>query len=778
MANKMRTGLWLLVALLLPTGWLTYMNLRGAGVHIPMDDAWIVESYRSGKESKLGALGITAVTSTWRLINPLGRRLDAHADFLQRNLDKGQGEFMRYLEDVPGFARTADLSGATVSVILKVPMGLAGMHVGETKTLAGAQVFLESENPDGMRARQYGSWTNLEGWGSLQVLLKPSATETPPEGHTDPGFDPEHVMWCGLKLSLNQNAQQSYNGTVSITEYKIELPVVKPPRPTRQAKSDDECFKGLPVPEPPALKALALPVNNQLTAQSASIQSIGERPMPADPRGKVWEIAVHLKEYQPQASARSARAIYTLKTPLDLTQKKITAWAAVGPALRGLMTRPNQIQFELYDMDGKVLRGPAADLSKSGLIFSPDGSEAASRWVKLEATPLTGIPLAMGYIEPGFRADKVQKIGIRFEAGKFSNLKLYPLSGKLLLSEFRVEDQPAQTVSVVAVPKKPPVKKTPLPIEEFVVGINYAFINYGWDIGNCPYGGRTAGGFSSYRHKLDRDFALFKSKGIRVVRVFLLGDLRTGLTYENGKVSGLDEYVTKDVEALISAAAKNDIKLLPVLLDFLVADGTAKRNYGFERWQWKEGEAPQLITDPEQRSYFLTKALRPIIQQLAQANDRHPNLIYAVDIVNEIENAVGVATPSDFHKVIAFILDVRDLIRNEAPRLPVTLGSRNREDLVNLWADTELDIWQYHHYDKMEEEESRPLNFPAGKLGLSRPIIVGEVEPSDIAQKLDTIHANGYAGALFWSYHGLDGFIVDLDAIKLWLEKKKNTSGK
>ncbi|HEX3035740.1 MAG TPA: hypothetical protein VHT73_11530, partial [Thermodesulfobacteriota bacterium] len=354
----------------------------------------------------------------------------------------------------------------------------------------------------------------------------------------------------------------------------------------------------------------------------------------------------------------------------------------------------------------------------------------------------------------------------------------YPLTGKLLLSEFRIEDNPHQVDTSISVRERSPVKKSPIPIENFMVGINYPWINYGWDVGISPYDGRDIGGFSSRRYKLERDFALFKAKGIQVARVFLLADLRTGLVYdEDGKVSGLDKYVAADIDALVDVAAKNGIKLIPVLLDFTVADGMSELDLGFPFWRWKLGEAPQFIVNPDQRSIFKEKALRPIILQIARANDRYPNLIYAVDIVNEVEHALAIITPNYFKEVVAFIREVRDMIRSEAPGLQITLGSRNRDELVNFWGDLGLDIWQYHHYGKMTDEENRPLLSPAGDLGLEGPIIIGEVEPSDIEQTLDITYTSGYDGALFWSYSGLDGFVVDLDAIKRWVEKKTLAAG-
>ena len=88
-----------------------------------------------------------------------------------------------------------------------------------------------------------------------------------------------------------------------------------------------------------------------------------------------------------------------------------------------------------------------------------------------------------------------------------------------------------------------------------------------------------------------------------------------------------------------------------------------------------------------------------------------------------------------------------------------------------------MDVHQFHFYDKMQEEESRPLSYPARELGLTGPVIVGEVEPTNIPDKLDTITRNGYDAALFWSWRGLDGYVVDLDELAAWKQRKRESVG-
>jgi hypothetical protein len=249
--------------------------------------------------------------------------------------------------------------------------------------------------------------------------------------------------------------------------------------------------------------------------------------------------------------------------------------------------------------------------------------------------------------------------------------------------------------------------------------------------------------------------------------VFLLGDLRTGLRYDaSGRVAGLDEGVMRDLGALLESAGASGIRLIPVLVDFLAADG-ARESVLLDTVA-PVGEAPQVFIDAEHRRAFVDRALQPIVRTLADANRRWPGLIYAIDIANEIENARAIFVPESAPAVVDFVRAVRDMIRAEAPGIAVTLGSRDRDALVSVWGDLNLDLWQYHYYDKMQEEENRPLSFQAGRLGLKGPMMLGEVEPTNLTAKLDTIDADGYDAALFWSWRGLDGYRVNLDELAAW----------
>lgn len=734
---------------------------------VPLDRSWQVETYGADKDSALGARGLSAA-------KPAARELELTVDFASNDVNKTQGEVLRLLDDIPGCGRLTDFSGAVISVKLVTPPELARLRNGQG--VAGAQIILETESIDGIPSRQYSGWTDLEN-GAQTITMIPTALTLIKDGHTDPGLDLERTVKVGIKVALNSASQGTYHANLTVREVGIQFPTIQmrekikaEVRKARRPISDNATLSMLPPLAAPDKNAQVLATTRDLVAKSPAVRSISVRSEPRNQSNSVWEIMVRFDEYRPHAAERSARVSYRVPEPLDLTNKKVTAFAAIGPALRGASLRPNQVQLELYDEEGNVLRGPAADVSVSGIAFGSDGRESASRWVKVEATHPGDNPLAMGYVSPRFRAAKVNEIVLRFQVGKFSHelrKNPYPLEGKLLLSPISVEDNPRALEPVMVATARPTVDRKPVPPEQFLVGINYPWINYGWDLGQAPFGSRTQCGFSSLQPKLERDFSKLHESGIKVVRVFLLGDLRAGVVYDKGKMPvGLDLCVAKDLAALTEAASKCGVQLMPVLIDFLIGDGTLDREYGAKRW--KEGEAPHFLIESEPRRAFIENVLRPIIRQLNQAKQ----VIYAVDIANEIENAPAVA--AHFSEVMVFVRQVRELIRQEAPEVKVTLGSRDRDDLVRHWAETGWDVAQCHYYDKMAEEEDRSLDFPAGKLGLTEPVIVGEVEPSDIPGKLETIWKNGYSAAFFWSFRGTDGYVVDQDAIRAWLDGKKS----
>ena len=109
--------------------------------------------------------------------------------------------------------------------------------------------------------------------------------------------------------------------------------------------------------------------------------------------------------------------------------------------------------------------------------------------------------------------------------------------------------------------------------DRFVVGVNLPWIGYGTDVGASlwfPNGGLSRQ--PAALDRLDRTLAAIAHDGISVVRVFLLCDARSGVRFDSDEFPvGVDEAVLPDINALLAAARRHHVGLIPVLLDFICA---------------------------------------------------------------------------------------------------------------------------------------------------------------------------------------------------------------
>lgn len=105
----------------------------------------------------------------------------------------------------------------------------------------------------------------------------------------------------------------------------------------------------------------------------------------------------------------------------------------------------------------------------------------------------------------------------------------------------------------------------------------------------------------------------------------------------------------------------------------------------------------------------------------------------------------------------SFVTDFVQMIHSRSPAATVTVGSKNRQSLVDNWTNAGLDLYQYHYYDDFEG--TLPLDYHVYNLGLDKPVIAGELDPALATHKLDTLNENGCSGGFFWEDG--DGYIID-----------------
>ena len=291
------------------------------------------------------------------------------------------------------------------------------------------------------------------------------------------------------------------------------------------------------------------------------------------------------------------------------------------------------------------------------------------------------------------------------------------------------------------------------PPSDFVAksGANLPYINYGWDLGRNPWDGKH-GGFASNRKKLESDFAFLAKHKVSVVRIFTFCDLRSGVLFDNkGNPTGFDPYALKDFEVLVETAQAHHLLLIPSLFDFMLADGVSQEG------DCPVGEHPDLISDPGK-----SRALLGLFRTLIKRFGNH-KAIMAWEVINEPNYATAVS----LRDLKIFVKQFVEMIHAEAPGAKVTVGCETRGDLKD-WTDVGLDLYQFHYYDYMESEY--PFDFPISRLGLDRPVFIGEAQPSKIIHKLKTAKKNGVMGLLFWTGDREYDFTPVASQYKRWAE--------
>jgi hypothetical protein len=285
----------------------------------------------------------------------------------------------------------------------------------------------------------------------------------------------------------------------------------------------------------------------------------------------------------------------------------------------------------------------------------------------------------------------------------------------------------------------------------FVIGANYPWLNYGWDFGGNAQG-HIGISSSASSFEMEQDFADMSAQGVRVVRLFVLCDGRSGLRFDkNGKLLGLDDYVLHDLDETVEIARRHDIQLILVLLDFKFF--AKQRGTGSMR----TGGHGYLLQTAADQDAFVEKVFVPILKRYG----RNP-YIAAWEIMNEPEWVVTVWGVKQRLQQIPVAV-MQEFVRKSVAavhkhtRHYATVGSASRLWL-HLWDGCDLDVLQYHYYPWMEVIAK--FNYPAAKISVEKPVLIGEVPsksgPWPIGRYLTVGRDGGYRGVLFWSYNAKD----------------------
>ena len=279
-------------------------------------------------------------------------------------------------------------------------------------------------------------------------------------------------------------------------------------------------------------------------------------------------------------------------------------------------------------------------------------------------------------------------------------------------------------------------------------GVNLPWINYGWDIGRNPWEREKHGGFSSNKEILLEKFKFFKKTGANVIRVFLFCDLRSGVIFDKFGNCFFDEYVYKDFNTLIEVAEEVGVKIMPVIFDYTIGDGIESEN-GIP-----VGEHPEIFYNSEIQKNLL-KLFESFFKKIETKN-----VIYGWDIINEPEHL-----KIENSKIESFIFSFVNIIRNQRKKESITVGALSQIYIQN-YKKFNLDFYQFHYYDSFQNNS--PLDLHFYNLSLNRPVVIGELEATDLINKLTKIWENGYRGVLIW--HSEKFLETDWKLYKAWVD--------
>jgi hypothetical protein len=283
---------------------------------------------------------------------------------------------------------------------------------------------------------------------------------------------------------------------------------------------------------------------------------------------------------------------------------------------------------------------------------------------------------------------------------------------------------------------------------ELVVGANLPWLDYGQDFGRSAW--QPAGGVAqpARRERLRRELGELAASGASLVRLWLLGDGRSGLVEDaDAGLIGLDPCVFPDLDAALAAFREAGLRALLVLTDFLwFAPARTVRGV-------RLGGRRDHVRDPAHRAQLLERVFAPIAERYGRAPE-----VAGWDLMNEPEWAtLGVGTLDPRRSISR--REMRDFLRDlatvfhEHARQPLSVGLASAR-FTSLLDGLPLDGAQVHWYESIDNLTTlaRPVapsapGRPAPLLG-EFPTRGASVPPARI---LEIARDAGYSGALAWS---------------------------
>ena len=656
------------------------------------------------------------------------------------------------LADVPGLDGRAPVKVEEFSVVLDCPRELAGnssVSSGWAMFAINEQyVYREPTNwrfvyvitgPTGSRKEVElgGDWMNICGRSGYSRFHRKVLPQN---------FSPDTTS-VGVYVSLNANAlpDEKFEGTFGLKIERLTVSPSAPPRPNLPGKGE-------------VLKSLG-------AASGWSADRAYKGCVSASVTKGVTRLMCDLDATDPARLSAVARLPIS---PRDMRTEGLFVTVDIPEGLAGAGKFKSGIHAGVSSHDGKeVFWGPWRTIARPGPVT-------------VAIYPEIRFPLPLAFRSAGFDPSKVAGICVRITVDQATRMKY---KGPVIIRTAQIVKTPKSLLDKrdeiarnVDKTLRPPQKKAAatgkVRIRDFVKNIG---LNYPWppDIrgegiypvipARCWGDDGKEGGLELVRKRIEEDFAMYARNKVALVRVWLLCDLRRSLVKDAGGNSVLDKDCwRKDLGILLKAAQANNLELVPTLLDFGLADGSARERLG------AVGEEPRILTDPAARKAFL-KSIAPLIDELCNSK-----AVRYIDLFNEPGQ---MSVPMD--AVLETLGGLAELVRK---RKPVTVGVRNSVELSWWTARLPIDVPTFHWFAKMERGARYPKAWAPKDVPRGRTII-SEIEATrGVSATLTECYEAGWLGALFWSANGNDGIspfgVKQAEELRQWVEQHIGTSDK
>jgi hypothetical protein len=289
----------------------------------------------------------------------------------------------------------------------------------------------------------------------------------------------------------------------------------------------------------------------------------------------------------------------------------------------------------------------------------------------------------------------------------------------------------------------------------YLNGNNVPWNDFGEDFGTSNYNGTW----------FNNAFAAMHAQGINSARIWLHCDGRASPNFNsNGDVTGISSTLVSNLQDMLTKANNNGIHIQLSLWSFDLFNN----NHA------------SLVSNTTYTTDYINNALIPIVNGI----DTYPALA-VIEIINEPEWGISITPNTTTQSVTlaqmqTFVKSLTTAIHSKTSRINVTVGSAsikwstaNGKDgtLADWWAGLGLDNRDVHYYGWEVGNGWNYNPFQSGHTpsyyGWTVPATIGEFAGSIASlaanpysfelQMMVNAYNNGFAGAMPWSYAGVDG---------------------